>query len=182
MLTNRISQAIEIVRQGGVIVYTTDTVLGLGCDPHNHSATEKILWLKHRSVDKGLILLVASLDEMEKYSQPLSKSQYKKIISTLNNKPTTWLVPASKNTPPWITGKQNSVAIRISQHDITKELCSAVGAIVSTSANISEYPTIENEQQIRSWFGPYIDYVILGSPGTGQPSEICDVVTGKIIR
>lgn len=182
MLANRVSQAIDIIRQGGVIVYSTDTVLGLGCDPNNQIAVEKILWLKHRSVDKGLILLVASLKEVEKYSEALSTSQHEKINSINNSKPTTWLLPANNKSPPWITGKQSTIAIRISQHSTAKQLCSAVGAIVSTSANISKYPTIQNEQQIRSWFGPYIDYVILGPPGTGQPSEIRDVVTGKVIR
>ena len=182
MLANRISQAIEIVRQGGVIVYSTDTVLGLGCDPNNQIAVEKILWLKQRSVDKGLIFLVTGLNEMENFSKTLSTSQHEKINSSIDSKPTTWLLPANNKSPPWITGKQSSIAIRITQHRIAKQLCSAVGAIVSTSANISKYPTIQNEQQIRSWFGPYIDYVILGPPGTGQPSEIRDLITGKVVR
>lgn len=182
MLANRISQAVEIIRQGGVIVYSTDTVLGLGCDPNNQIAVEKILWLKHRSVDKGLILLVTSFNEMEKFSEALPTSQHEKINSAKESEPTTWLLPANNRSPPWITGKQSSIAIRITRHSIAKKLCSAVGAIVSTSANISKYPTIQNEQQIRSWFGSHIDYVILGPPGTGQPSEIRDVVTGKVVR
>ncbi len=182
MLANRISQAIEIVRQGGIIVYSTDTIVGLGCDPYNQNAVEKILWLKRRSVGKGLILLVANLNEGIKFSKPLSKLHYEKINSRIGKKPTTWLLPINNSVPSWIIGNHSRVAIRVIQNGLAEKLCSAVGVIVSTSANIAKYPPIENEAQARNWFGPFVDYVIMGPPGTGEPSEVCDLVSGQILR
>ena len=182
MLANQLSQAAAIIQHGGVIAYSTDTVLGLGCDPNNQAAVEKILWLKHRSIAKGLILLVENMHALGEFTQPLSTEQTSDIASISSTTPTTWLLPAKRSTPVWITGTHDRVAIRITQHPIARKLCKMVGAIVSTSANISDYPTVINEQQLRDWFGPYLDYVIIGTPGTGVPSEIRDVISGKILR
>lgn len=182
MLANRITQAIEIIQHGGIIVYSTDTILGLGCDPNNKEAVEKIIWLKRRDPDKGLILLVKNIEEALKYSKPLTSQQLEKIHTQSPKKPTTWLLPVNDETPCWIKGKYNRIAMRITQHNIAKKLCSSIGAIVSTSANLSNYPTIKTQHHVRSWFGPYIDYVIIGAVGTGQPSEIYDLVSNKIVR
>ena len=182
MLANQISQAIAIVQQGGVIAYSTETILGLGCDPNNRRAVERLLWLKQRSINKGLVILVASVDALKEHSQPLSPSQYAKITSRLSKAPTTWVLPAHRSTPIWIMGNHGHIAIRITQHTIASKLCASTGAIVSTSANYSDYPTAINSQQLREWFGPYLDYVIIGAPGTGVPSEIRDLVSGEILR
>ncbi len=182
MLANQLSQAATIIQQGGVIAYSTDTVLGLGCDPNNQTAVEKILWLKHRSIEKGLILLIESVHALEGYSEPLSTKQTSEILSTSSTTPTTWLLPAQRLTPVWITGAHDRVAIRITQHPIASKLCKILGAVVSTSANFSDYPIAVNAKQLRDWFGPYLDYVIIGTPGTGVPSEIRDLISGKILR
>ena len=177
MLANQITQAQAIIQQGGVIAYSTDTIIGLGCDPANAGAVERILWLKQRSVDKGLIVLVANIDALQYFSQPLTSTQIEKIGSS--HTPTTWLLPKSNQVPSWISGTHDSVAVRLSQHPIATELCHATGALVSSSANISSYPYAENAIQLRNWFGPFLDYVIIGEPGTGLPSEIRDLLNGK---
>ena len=182
MLANNISQASAIVKSGGVIAYSTETVLGLGCDPFNESAVKRVLWLKAREPGHGLILLVADLYNLKTFSQPLSSKQYDSIEVELDKTPTTWLVPANKSVPCWITGNQDTVAVRIAGHPIAKKLCEHCGAIVSTSANYSDYTTVRNNNEINKWFGPYIDYVIIGAPGNQVPSKIRDVVSGKLIR
>ena len=180
MLTNQISEAVAIIQHGGVIAYSTDTILGLGCDPNNRSAIKRVLWLKQRSIEKGLILLVENLEALQQFSQPLTATQCADIVSTASA--TTWLLPAHDSIPKWITGKHDRVAIRITQHPIANQICKAAGAIVSTSANFSNDKQLDKHCDLRSWFGPYLDYVIIGAPGSGFPSEVRDLVSGEILR
>lgn len=182
MLTNQISQAAVIVKHGGVIAYSTDTILGLGCDPNNRTAIEKILWLKQRSIDEGLILLVDEIDALAQYSQKLDHSQRSTISSHCAESPTTWLVPAHASVPPWIMGKHSRVAIRITQHPNANELCKQAGAIVSTSANYSKFNPVSNGDGLWNWFGPHLDFVLIDLPGSGLPSEVRDLISGEILR
>ncbi len=182
VLANQLSQAAAIIQQGGVIAYSTDTILGLGCDPQNRTAVERVLWLKQRGVEKGLILLMEDPAVVEQYSQPLSNQQYAEISSPVSQLPVTWLLPAQHAAPDWITGGQDRVALRITSHPIARGLCARLGAIVSTSANFSNYPVATDARQIRTWFGPHLDYVIIGASGTGAPSEIRDLRSGRILR
>ncbi len=179
MFANQIAQATAILRSGGIIAYSTETVLGLGCDPNNENAVNRILWLKNRAVEKGLILIVADIQAMQQHTQALSEAQIKRIASTEN---TTWLVPARTDTPKWIVGKFENLAIRITTHPTALKLCASNQSITSTSANISGYKTLNSRQEIRDWFGPHVDYVIIGKPGTGIPSEIQDLLSGEKLR
>jgi L-threonylcarbamoyladenylate synthase len=179
VLANQVSQAIAIVNHGGVIAYSTETVLGLGCDPSNEDAVNRILWLKNRAVENGLILLVANIDAIQQHTHTLSETQNKRIASTMN---TTWLAPPRADTPKWVVGKSKKVAVRITTHTIALKLCASIQGIISTSANISGYKTLINRQEIREWFGPHVDYVIIGKPGTGIPSKIKDLLSGETLR
>jgi len=179
VLANQVSQAITIINHGGVIAYSTETVLGLGCDPSNENAVNRILWLKNRAVENGLILLVANIDAMQKHTQALSETQIKRIVSTMN---TTWLIPPRAETPKWVVGKFKNVAVRITTHTIALKLCTSIQGIISTSANISGYKTLNNRQEIRNWFGPHVDYIIIGEAGTNTPSKIQDLLSGEKLR
>jgi len=119
---------------------------------------------------------------MQHYTNPLSKRQKENIAAVQSKTPTTWLLPADSAVPAWLRGAHKSIAVRITQHPISQALVEGTNGIVSSSANFSDYPTAINEQQLRDWFGPYLDYVIIGAPGTGAPSEIRDLLTGKTIR
>lgn len=156
--------------------------MGLSCDPHNRTAVDRVLWLKHRGVEKGLIVLVAELDVLKRFSQPLSASQTVEISSTIAEKPITWLLRARHSVPGWVTGGHDRIAIRLTRHPITRELCKSNRAIISTSANFSGYPVAMTQRQLRSWFGPYLDYIIMGVAGSGVPSEIRDLVSGEVLR
>ena len=179
MLVNQILQATNIIQHGGVIAYSTETVLGLGCDPWNESAVKKLLWLKNRAVENGLIVLVADLNTLQHYSKPLDKQH---ITSIEDSKHTTWLLPSEEKIPKWLTGRHDKIAVRISEHTVARQLAAKTHGIVSTSANLTAHKILSTHNEIRDWFGPHIDYVIIDCVGSGVPSKICDLLSGKIIR
>ncbi len=179
MLNHQLSQAQSILRNGGVIAYSTETVLGLGCDPRNQSAVNRLCWLKNRALENGLIVVVSNLNVLQQFSQPLTQKHVDTISTT---EKITWLLPANDTVPNWITGKHEKVAVRISEHPIAGPLSTATDGIVSTSANISSYKTLTSQSEIRDWFGPHVDYMLIECAGSGSPSQICDLLSGKVLR
>ena len=180
----KIQLACESLIQGEVIAYPTEAVWGLGCDPANKSAVEKILRLKNREISKGLILVAANIEQLDALLEQLSEAQ----IATLRASwpgPITWLIPDPQNKmPAWIKGDHQSVAIRVSAHPIVRELCEEFGVpIVSTSANTSGKPEIRSRLILEQQFPSSIDYIVSGDLGTeAQASEIKDLVSGEVIR
>ena len=125
---------------GGVIAYPTESVFGLGCDPNNRHAVKRILRIKGRPQYKGLILVADSFDRLQMFVAPLSASQIDTMQQAWGNphKPHTWIAPAAKHCPKWLTGRHQSIAIRVTSHPFTAKLCKYTGmALVSTSANQS---------------------------------------------
>jgi L-threonylcarbamoyladenylate synthase len=179
VLANKVSQASEILKNGGVIAYSTETVLGLGCDPNNEQAVNRILWLKNRAVENGLIMLVNNIESLQHYSKTLTAEQLTSISSSNN---TTWLIPANDQAPTWMLGQHLNIAVRITQHQTANLLSAATCGIVSTSANISSHKILANQQEVRDWFGPHVDYIIIGETGSSVPSEIKDLLTGERLR
>jgi len=181
-----LEKASRIIRTGGVIAYPTETVYGLGCDPNQNSAIEKLLLLKQRANDKGLIIIAASLEQFNDFIQPLAPEQQQKIQT--EKKPTTWLVPALPKISDLLCGTHNTeikkIAIRISSHPIIKALCHILHhPITSTSANLSGHPTCYNGEQIRQQFSDSLDYIIEDKINeNARPSQIIDLISGKIIR
>lgn len=175
----------RIMKQGGVIAYPTEAVWGLGCDPHNEKAVNAILALKQRSVDKGLIIVASSIEQLTPYLSGLSDVHQQ----TLNDSwpgPYTWLVPVNDAVPSWISGRHPSVALRVSKHPYVRYLCDAFGgAIVSTSANPQGKPAPKYAWQVHRYFtnNPLLDHVARGSVGGNRnASTITDLLTGKVLR
>jgi L-threonylcarbamoyladenylate synthase len=179
-------QAVNILHRGGIIAYPTEAVYGLGCDPKNLSAVKKILELKQRKKEKGLILVASSYEQLKSYIQPLDKNIEEKCLAAWENKKTamTWLVPVKKETSEYLKGQFNTLAIRVSHHPIVKELCEQFGgAIISTSANISGQESARTAEQVKHIFENKIDFIIEGETDlNAQPSEIRDALTDEIIR
>ncbi len=175
-----LKQAAATCNEGGVIAYPTESVFGLGCDPLNQQAVYKILQLKNRSVDMGLILIASNIEQLMPFID-ITPSQKKKLTTTES---ITWLVKASNYTPEWITGKHNKVAIRISMHPVCKQLCEYTNyPLVSTSANPSGHKPAKNNLQVVSYFRNSIDYLLPGKTGElKKPTEIRDLETNRIIR
>jgi L-threonylcarbamoyladenylate synthase len=174
--------AIEIVRKGGVIAYPTEAVYGLGCDPFNKAAVEKILQLKQRSADKGLIVVASDWQQVKDWLLPLTEEQEATVAKTWAG-PTTWVLPANDKAPALCKANDNTIAIRVSAFPIILRLCQVLGPIVSTSVNLAGEPAAKKVQEIDSGFLADIDYVMNASVGDERlPSTIFDAVTGDRVR
>lgn len=181
-MQNKISQAIKVIREGGIIAYPTEGVFGLGCDPFNETAVLRLLKIKQRSVKKGLILIAASWDQVKDLVKiALCKSC---VIKANNKNPVTWVFPATKKVPRWVSGKFNSVAIRVTLHPVAQKLCKKFGGpIVSTSANLASEIPAKSAKQVAQQFIGAVDFIISGRVGNlNKPTEIRDVKTNKLIR
>lgn len=177
----QIRGAANAIKNQGVICYPTESVFGLGCLPLSEPAVEKILTLKQREVEKGLILVASRLDQLEPFTI-LSECDKQKIIT--QKTPTTWLVKKSPLTPDWISGKHDKVAIRLSSHPVIIALCDELNsAIVSTSANKSTAKAATNILQVRQYFPYELDFYLAGKTGdVGAATPIIDIETLISIR
>ncbi|HED40011.1 MAG TPA: threonylcarbamoyl-AMP synthase [Chromatiales bacterium] len=178
-----ILHAAEVVRRGGVIAYATEAVYGLGCDPRNSDAVQRLLQLKQRKPEKGLILIASSFEQVEPYIAPLDTKIRKRIDKRWPG-PTTWLLPARPEVPHWITGSHKKIAIRVTAHPQASALCEALaGPLVSTSANRHQQQAARNVRQVRRIFTNQLDYILPGNVGTqDNPTEIRDAESNQIIR
>lgn len=178
-----ILQATTALKKGGIIAYPTEAVFGLGCDPTNFTAVSRLLQLKDRSIDKGLILLASSWRQVKPYIEPLPEGILQKIFATWPG-PVTWLLPANAKVPGWIRGEHASVAVRVTSHPLARMLCRFYGKpIVSTSANIASQQPLRCADEIQPLFSGKIDYVLSGAVGNlEKPTEIRDAMTDAVIR
>jgi len=167
---------------GEVIAYPTEGVWGLGCLPESEQATMKILELKNRTWDKGLILLGSEFSQLEPYIN-LSGDEARTLEKSAGEG-ITYLVGKSDKVPLWISGSHQQVAVRISNHKTVKGICEAVEQpIVSTSANLSGKPAAKTRLQVIRYFKHQVDYIVPGAIGGGQgASKIVDLKTGTLIR
>jgi L-threonylcarbamoyladenylate synthase len=110
MMPLKLERAVQQVRRGGVIAYPTEAVWGLGCDPLNSKAVGRLLAIKQRPVEKGLILVAASVEQFAPYLEHLSPQLLAKFSQVLPQ-PVTWLVSVNSFVPSWISGKFSSVAL-----------------------------------------------------------------------
>jgi L-threonylcarbamoyladenylate synthase len=167
-----IRHAAHQIRYGGVIAYPTDTVYGLGCDPINADAVTYLNTLKQRDSDKGLILLANKLELFKGYIQELTSHEIEQIHQAKS--PTSWVVAASKNVPRWLTGKNQSLAIRITSHPVINDLCNQLRhPLVSSSANPSNKKPALNALQIHRYFHDRVHAILVDdSKNSGQPSSI----------
>jgi L-threonylcarbamoyladenylate synthase len=178
----RIRQAVKALEDGGVIAYPTESVFGLGCDPWDEAAVMKLLSIKQRSWEKGLILIAADFNQLQEFIEPVSSELLTQLEQTWPG-PVTWLLPARPETPDYLCGKHKTIAVRVTAHKQSAGLCrSFKGAIVSTSANLAGLPPAKTTHDVR-WSVPDLDYVLPGlCSGATAPSEIRDGLTGKRIR
>ena len=179
-----LSECNDRLKKGDVIAYPTEAVFGLGCDPNNEAAVLTLLKLKQRSIDKGLILIASHYQQLLPYidDSSLNKEQ-KQLAFTSWPGPVTWIFPKNRTTPYFLTGKFDSIAVRVTDHPLVCQLCDLFGKpLVSSSANLSGHNPCRTVFEVKSQFGE--DFPVLkGETGHRlQPSEIRDIRTGKIIR
>lgn len=177
-----IRQAVKALRNGEVIAYPTEAVFGLGCDPWDDDAILKILDIKQRPWHKGVILIASDFNQLTDFIEPLPADILQQIEASWPG-PVTWLLPAKDTTSAYLTGKHNTIAVRVTAHPIARDLCRAAGhALVSTSANIASMPPAKTVRQVR-WNLPTVHTIVTGNCGKAtKPSQIRDAQTGAIIR
>ena len=180
-----LSAAVATLRRGGVIAYPTEGVWGVGCDPHDEAAVMRLLALKQREVDKGLILIAADQAQLAPFidMDALDAAQRAAVRASWPG-PHTWIVPASLAAPRWITGAHAGIAVRVSAHPVVIELCNAYGgALVSTSANRAGEPAAQAIAQLDPRIVEGVDAVLEGETGgLARPTDIRDARTGAALR
>lgn len=178
-----LQQASRTIYASGVIAYPTEAVFGLGCHPLDEHAVMRLLALKQRAVQKGLILVAADLSQLEPFIAPLPHGVKSQLQATWPG-PVTWVVPSRSQTPYWLTGEHASIAVRVSAHPMVVALCQACdSALVSTSANRAGQPPARTTLAVRLRFGDQLDYILSGATtGLSNPTEIRDSRTGAILR
>jgi len=178
-----ISRAVQCLEAGEVIAYPTEAVFGLGCDPANETAVRKLLALKDRPVEEGLILISDTLDRFQPYIQPLDAILEERIRATWPG-PVTWLFPSAESVPDWLTGAHETIALRVTSHPVCRELCAAFGGpIVSTSANPRQREPARSAARVEEYFGSLLCGTVAGELGSQfRPSEIRDLATGQVLR
>ena len=172
----------RVLENGGVIAYPTEAVMGLGCSPHNETAVTKVLRLKRRSAAKGLIIVASNIEQLSVMVDFSRVAEQGEIIRSWPG-PVTWLIPALPATPHWLTGRHETLAVRVSAHPVVQRLCDEVGLLVSTSANPSGCRPARTQRRVRAYFGADVDCYVPGSIGSDpRPSKIRDGLTGRLVR
>ena len=174
-------EAQRLLAQGKVIAYPTESVYGLGCDPFNQQAVEKIVALKRRPSSKGFIILIADWSQLTPLINAVPEHRLDAVRATWPG-PVTWIFPRAAIIPDWLSGHYNSIAIRMSAHPIARQLCAA-GPVISTSANISGHEPAVDVAGVCAQFPHGIDALLAGDlGGAGQLSAIYDVLDGTCLR
>ena len=180
-----LSACAAALRAGGVVAYPTEAVYGLGCDPENRAAFDRLFAIKRRPPTQGVLLIASDFAQVERYvdlaavpAEALQQAQ-----STWPG-PHTWIFPRSAATPAWIAGGHSGIALRVTAHALAAELCRAVGAaLVSTSANRHGEPPTKTAAEVRAALGDEIDAILNGEVGgLERPTPIRDAITGATVR
>ena len=185
-IKTEINTTIKVLKNGGIILYPTDTVWGIGCDAQNSDAIKKIYALKQRAETKSMICLVSNLTMLKRYINEIPEAAVSILKTAL--RPTTIIYNNPKFLAENIIAEDNTIAIRIPNEDFCQQLLKAYdGAIVSTSANISGLPTPQCFNEISEDIIKGVDYVVnLHKEKTNtNPSKIIKVNSDgslKIIR
>ena len=180
-----VDDAASLLRRSGVVAYPTEAVWGLGCDPFDEAAVARLLALKQRPVDKGLILIAGLLDQFDGLLDwdALPVDRQEAVFASWPG-PNTWIVPATGRVPHWITGAHDGVAVRVSAHPAVIALCAAFGGpLVSTSANPAGAPPPRTLDAFDPALVAALDGVVAGSTGgLERPTAIRDARSGEALR
>lgn len=165
-----LANAVTAIQQHGVICYPTEGVWGLGCHPQSVQAFDKLLTIKQRPADKGVILIAAEMAQVHPYADisPECLSQLMDLWPGF----VTCILPKAMDCPAYLCGQHDNIAIRITAYEPVKALCLAANtALVSTSANLSGQPTVTNIEQAKTVFGDAVDVYLDASLGGESKSS-----------
>lgn len=176
-----IRHAAHIISNGGIIAYPTDTIYGLGCDPYNKDAVDRLNSVKRRPAGKHFILLAGRIEQV----RPLlgaSDSELEKISGC--DQPTSWVIDAAAGTPDWLTADNGTLTVRITDDELVNRLCAALGhAVISTSANLSGKRHAETSFRLHQYFHHSIDKIIAADrPLQSKASKIIRLCDNHVFR
>lgn len=169
-----INKAVEVLKNGGVIIYPTDTVYGLGCDIYNKEALERIFTIKNDSQNKLLSFVCADLKDISKYAK-ISDYAYRMMKHLLPG-PYTFILPAAREVPKRLWSKRKTVGIRVPNNQIALTLVKELGnPIISTSTTKRLGEILSDPEEIKLIFGNQVDLMLsMGNLGT-SPSSVIDL-------
>ena len=173
--TKDIAEAVKVMRAGGVILYPTDTVWGIGCDATNAEAVAKIYAIKKRAESKAMICLVDSDNRIQRYVRNVPEVTWD--VMTMSEKPTTVILDGADGLAKNLIAEDGSIAMRITQEPFSKELCYRMQKpIVSTSANISGEPAAQNYCDISEEIRNAVDYICTSRRQEHQPHKPSSII------
>ncbi|WP_432712524.1 L-threonylcarbamoyladenylate synthase [Pedobacter sp.] len=177
-----IEQAVEVLKKGGIIIYPTDTVYGLGCDITNHKAIEKICQIRGIKPEKAMFSFVcADLRNISDYIKPIDNITFRVLKKALPG-PYTFILNANNNVPKLLSSKKKTVGIRVPDNSIAQEIVRQLGhPILSTSIKdedeVIEYST--DPELIHEKYEDRVDLVIDGGFGGNEASTVIDCTSGE---
>ena len=158
-INDDIRKACEVMEKGGVILYPTDTIWGIGCDATNEEAVKRVFDIKHRADSKAMLVLIDTPTKLNYYVKEMSDVAWDLI--ELADKPMTIIYDGARNLAPNLLAEDGSVGIRVTNEPFSKQLCQRFRkAIVSTSANISGTPSPANFSEISEEIKQEVDYIV----------------------
>lgn len=170
----RLRQAIEILQEGGLVIYPTDTVYGLGCNLHSKRGIERIYQLKGNDKRKLLSFICPDLKEISQYA--LVSTPAYKIMKRLTPGPYTFILEASRLVPKMLLERRKTVGIRVPDHPISQRLLQGLGKpIISTSATRANQPYMPDIDEIYQVFQHHVDALIDSGPGGIEASSVIDL-------
>lgn len=159
MLKEEVAKALKVVQDGGIILYPTDTIWGIGCDATNTEAIKKIFGLKQRDEAKSMIILLDTVNKLESYVSSVNPIAFDLIEYAEN--PLTLVLPGAKNISPALISNDGSIGVRIVKNQFCEQLIQRLRKpLVSTSANISGKPSPQYFSQIDAEIIDGVDYVV----------------------
>ena len=170
-----IQNAVKVLREGGVILYPTDTVWGIGCDATNADAVARVYAIKQRDDSKAMICLVDSENRLQRYVRNVPEVAWD--VMELATKPTTVILDGAVNLAPNLIAEDGTIAMRITREPFSKELCYRFQKpLVSTSANISGQPAAQNYRDIVPELLEAVDYVCMSRRQEHKPHTPSSII------
>ncbi len=182
---SEINNEVEAFNKGGIIAYPTEAVFGVGCDPDNEDALMRLLQLKQRPAEKGLILLAGDYSQLLPYiDEGKISDELRTILLSRWPDGITQLVPKNQTLSPLLSGKFDLIAVRVTSQPDVVALCKKTNKpIVSTSANLSGQEPAKTWQSLAPEVEEKLDFIIKGNTlGHENPSQIINALTGELIR
>jgi tRNA threonylcarbamoyl adenosine modification protein (Sua5/YciO/YrdC/YwlC family) len=170
-----IRRIVEIIRNGGIVAYPTDTVYGIGCDIMNKKAIARVYQIKQRPKSKPFSFICSDLKNISYYAK-VSNYAYKTMRRLLPG-PFTFILEGSRQVPKMMLTKRKTAGIRVPEHAICHEIVTELGnPVISTSATEPDGTIMSHPSLIHDFFGPRLDAVIDGGPVSGQPSSVISLI------